>query len=318
MNKIIQDRFYNLIVDKTCPICQDDSITIDNYFITKNCGHLFHKECITTYLNTTKQCPVCKVDQINEENGWVLFSQLMETKQYKEYNKIAEYLAFDQECDKCNCSSCEGCSNNPFRSLFEAFISGSRRNFPVSMVQTLSAPPPVPPRDDGQLSVRYVDLSDTNPLNHSHKKCDCKCHKIDFVKLLSKCNVSDDFIDAMSDTIGWGEICKYHKISEDFITKYLDKIEWSSILINKNFTTELLEKYIENIDNTTLSSAKILTEEIIRNNLHKVDWMALCKHKKLSNEFVKDFKDKVCFITLISNNNIDLTFISNLHVDFKS
>jgi hypothetical protein len=51
---------YNIISDKTCPICLDE-IDYEHCYIT-DCGHLFDLKCITTYLYDENTCPTCKTD----------------------------------------------------------------------------------------------------------------------------------------------------------------------------------------------------------------------------------------------------------------
>ena len=41
-----------------CPVCQDD-IYNDNYAITRDCIHVFHKECLTLLVNLITTCPMC-------------------------------------------------------------------------------------------------------------------------------------------------------------------------------------------------------------------------------------------------------------------
>jgi hypothetical protein len=43
--------------DKECSICFEEFK--DVYFST-HCHHLFHRECITTWLHKKKNCPVCR------------------------------------------------------------------------------------------------------------------------------------------------------------------------------------------------------------------------------------------------------------------
>ena len=44
----------------TCAICQD-SITTNGTEI-RQCGHMYHRECITSWLTMSVRCPVCRHD----------------------------------------------------------------------------------------------------------------------------------------------------------------------------------------------------------------------------------------------------------------
>jgi hypothetical protein len=61
---------WSYVSDKNteCTICRqsinNNSIyAIEKGFLSKvssgKCGHLFHNECITPWLNTNKRCPIC-------------------------------------------------------------------------------------------------------------------------------------------------------------------------------------------------------------------------------------------------------------------
>ena len=44
---------------ETCPICFDD-FNIESILILLNCGHLFDRNCIITWLNEKTTCPKCR------------------------------------------------------------------------------------------------------------------------------------------------------------------------------------------------------------------------------------------------------------------
>ena len=41
-----------------CIICLE--IIDNNYFCYKNCNHIYHDDCIKTWLNINKSCPTCR------------------------------------------------------------------------------------------------------------------------------------------------------------------------------------------------------------------------------------------------------------------
>lgn len=51
-----------------CIICQNEYID-DEILKILQCKHLFHPECLGTWLNKEKTCPVCKNEVDDEKNN---------------------------------------------------------------------------------------------------------------------------------------------------------------------------------------------------------------------------------------------------------
>ena len=50
---------YNETINqKTCSICLEEYKKNDQVFVSK-CNHIFHKNCITSWLNNNRTCPLC-------------------------------------------------------------------------------------------------------------------------------------------------------------------------------------------------------------------------------------------------------------------
>ena len=45
--------------DAKCTICLDDFIAGESMLKVLHCGHVYHEQCITTWLHTRKHCPLC-------------------------------------------------------------------------------------------------------------------------------------------------------------------------------------------------------------------------------------------------------------------
>lgn len=43
----------------SCAVCQEDYVQGEE-LLTLPCAHVYHKQCITTWMNTSKLCPICK------------------------------------------------------------------------------------------------------------------------------------------------------------------------------------------------------------------------------------------------------------------
>lgn len=54
----------NLNLDNNCPICGNNVESIHTMELTE-CGHLFHKDCLTLHRETNQNCPVCNNNLIN-------------------------------------------------------------------------------------------------------------------------------------------------------------------------------------------------------------------------------------------------------------
>ena len=51
---------YNETINqKTCSICLEEYKKNDQVFVSK-CNHIFHKNCITSWLNNNRTCPLCR------------------------------------------------------------------------------------------------------------------------------------------------------------------------------------------------------------------------------------------------------------------
>ena len=68
--KVITTHSYNLNKNQDCTICRQHLNTPSIYAQAKGCystvttglcGHMFHEECISPWLNTNKKCPICSV-----------------------------------------------------------------------------------------------------------------------------------------------------------------------------------------------------------------------------------------------------------------
>lgn len=109
-SKQFLDRIFHLIDDKQCCICYSSNnlITIDNYYITEKCAHMFHLECIIAYINENGKCPQCRTSQIDEQKGWDLYAEFMDTTHFHEFNIISSYMNIGdnkKKCIKCICCS---------------------------------------------------------------------------------------------------------------------------------------------------------------------------------------------------------------------
>ena len=45
--------------DDDCPICLD-KLNDEKIVLQTNCGHHFHKECLTRSIKTSEKCPICR------------------------------------------------------------------------------------------------------------------------------------------------------------------------------------------------------------------------------------------------------------------
>jgi len=48
------------VEQESCIICYEDYSKEDNIKELKNCKHIFHKDCINTWLNVNEICPICR------------------------------------------------------------------------------------------------------------------------------------------------------------------------------------------------------------------------------------------------------------------
>ena len=53
------------LINDDCPICIEPFKENDELYQLK-CGHIFHTECITEWININNICPTCRKDVIND------------------------------------------------------------------------------------------------------------------------------------------------------------------------------------------------------------------------------------------------------------
>ena len=85
--------------------------------------------------------------------------------------------------------------------------------------------------------------------------------------LISKKNLSEDFIREFKDKVFWYFISKYQTLTEDFIREFKHKVYWSCI-----------------------SRFQTLSEDFIREFQHKVVWVWISRYQTLSEDFIREFQ----------------------------
>mmetsp|Transcript_17541 Transcript_17541/g.24179 ORF Transcript_17541/g.24179 Transcript_17541/m.24179 type:complete len:230 (-) Transcript_17541:16-705(-) len=53
--------------DSTCVICLSPYEVGDNIVTTRNCSHVFHRECISQWLQKSVECPYCRTELVSKE-----------------------------------------------------------------------------------------------------------------------------------------------------------------------------------------------------------------------------------------------------------
>lgn len=107
----LDERIFNLTLDKLCSICHDDEnlISKENVFVTKKCGHIFHINCCKTHIESTESCPLCNTKQnIDETINWNTFKKFYESKHYNEFKRLGKYFT-NGKCE--HYSECEDTIN---------------------------------------------------------------------------------------------------------------------------------------------------------------------------------------------------------------
>ena len=55
--------------NEICPICQEE---LNENTVVSLCDHLFHKECLTTWLLIKSVCPICKSNLLKTFMGYIV------------------------------------------------------------------------------------------------------------------------------------------------------------------------------------------------------------------------------------------------------
>ena len=53
---------FNHLSNETCAICLDSFHVDDILFLSGDCSHLFHQDCISRWLKTNQKCPCCRME----------------------------------------------------------------------------------------------------------------------------------------------------------------------------------------------------------------------------------------------------------------
>lgn len=78
---------------ETCPICFDE-ISIKHLHST-TCKHVYHRDCITKWFETSDECPVCRREQ--SEDPMILFKRNITTIMEETYMDAIRSLERDNE-----------------------------------------------------------------------------------------------------------------------------------------------------------------------------------------------------------------------------
>lgn len=89
------------------------------------------------------------------------------------------------------------------------------------------------------------DLINILPEKHLLKVADIKPDLVDWVKISSDAELSEEFIEKHKDRVYWHDISVFQKLSESFIEKYNDDVNWYNILAyQKHLSDEFKEKHM--------------------------------------------------------------------------
>ena len=117
--------------------------------------------------------------------------------------------------------------------------------------------------------------------------------KVDYYKLSSSQQLSEDFIEKYINKVNWGCISQYQTLSEEFIEKHIDKVDWDWISIYQTLSESFIEKHSDKIHWGCISQYQTLSEEFIGKHKDKVNWVNISQYQKLSESFIEKYKNKL-------------------------
>ena len=68
-----------------------------------------------------------------------------------------------------------------------------------------------------------------------------------WIKLSSKCKLSEDFIREFKDNLNWNYISRNQKLSEDFIREFQDKVNWKYISEKQTLSKDFIREFQDRI-----------------------------------------------------------------------
>jgi hypothetical protein len=107
--------------------------------------------------------------------------------------------------------------------------------------------------------------------------------------LISKSELSEDFISAFQDRVNWTLVSKKSKLSEKFISRFSDRVDWDYISSNQTLSESFISKHKNDVNWIFISGGQVLSEEFIRSFKDRVNWTLISKTQNLSDSFISEF-----------------------------
>ena len=126
----------------------------------------------------------------------------------------------------------------------------------------------------------YKIINDEFDTNYSDN------NQIEWEKLLSEREISENIIDSCAEYIPWDTLLKYQKLSEELIERHLDKIDWFVAFEYQYFSEEFIERHLDKAKWCKICQYQKLSENFIEKHSDKIDWFEVSYSQKLSEDFI--------------------------------
>ena len=89
--------------------------------------------------------------------------------------------------------------------------------------------------------------------------------------------------------INWPRLSTVPNLSEDFIIEFQDKLNWWRISYNQQLSEDFIREFQDKVDWEYISLRSKLSEDFIREFKDKVHWENIIEFQKVSKDFIEEF-----------------------------
>jgi hypothetical protein len=108
------------------------------------------------------------------------------------------------------------------------------------------------------------------------------------------------------DYLDWGKISSHQNLSEEFIEEFADKVDWVYISSYQKLSEKFIEKFQDKVNWLSISRKQVLSEDFIREFADKVRWSNISYSQNLSESFIAEFETKVSWAAISDERQKDI------------
>ena len=156
-----------------------------------------------------------------------------------------------------------------------------------------------------------IDWDDTVVLNYlSEEFILCNYKNINFNwNILTKKDVSDNFLNKVKHKLNWNNICHFNNLSEITMEKYKDYLNWNIIWEKQKCSEIFIEKNLDHVNWKLICVYQKLSQKFIMKYLNKIDLNIVSFCQKLTEDFLFKYQNKITW-KMFFGSSIFVNFLS--------